>query len=48
MPSGHPLSEEQRKFIDEHMDDMFINEIARELRVARKTVKRYIKRKEAS
>ncbi|OPX59480.1 MAG: hypothetical protein A4E30_01255 [Methanomassiliicoccales archaeon PtaB.Bin215] len=48
MPSGHPLSEEQRQFIDEHIDDMFINEIARKLCVARKTVKRYIKRKEAS
>ncbi|NLT36780.1 MAG: hypothetical protein A4E30_00274 [Methanomassiliicoccales archaeon PtaB.Bin215] len=48
MPSGHPLSEEQRRFIDEHIEDMFINQIARELQVARKTVKRYIKRKQAS
>ncbi|MCE5255171.1 MAG: hypothetical protein LLG45_13375 [Actinomycetia bacterium] len=48
MPSGHPLTREQKEFIDRNVDKMLINQMARELHVERKTVKRYLKGKGTS
>ena len=46
MTSGVPLSFTQKKYIVEHKDDKFVNQIARELGVSRRAVRVAIKNSE--